>query len=195
MRQLPALANWLLQNFVSREALAGDLAEEYAAGRSHTWCLKQVFLAVVVDAWSEIRTHKLLTSRAIAVGVTFLIAWITAFHYSTWWTTLAASPDKTSSVAFWAIPFAGYFASGWLVGLFHRPSMVFAFLMALLVLCAIGDWPVVSSWFPRIVSPMASFGALAIAGISSSVFVRSLVSRPRRVPPSDRVRRATSATQ
>lgn len=53
MRKPPPLADWLLKRFVSgyrREALLGDLLEEYQAGRTPGWYWRETIVAVLVCA-------------------------------------------------------------------------------------------------------------------------------------------------
>jgi hypothetical protein len=50
-RSPPGLATWLLRHFASdyqRDALVGDLIEQYHQGRGRYWYWKQVFVALVV---------------------------------------------------------------------------------------------------------------------------------------------------
>lgn len=56
----PALANWLFEHLTRREhreALAGDLLEEYNRRRSATWYWRQVGIAVAVDFFTECRSR------------------------------------------------------------------------------------------------------------------------------------------
>src|SRR5271163_4974008 len=54
----PALALWLLEHWGSPyhgESLAGDLIEQYQAGRSRGWCWKQVIAAILIARWRFMR--------------------------------------------------------------------------------------------------------------------------------------------
>src|SRR5215472_15170633 len=65
----PELAKWVFEHFGSaNEALAGDLIEEYAQGRSAAWYWRQVLIAVLIGCSNQVRRHKLLTVRAVIVG-------------------------------------------------------------------------------------------------------------------------------
>lgn len=65
----PKTATWLLKKFgCNNEALAGDLIEEYRAGRSAAWYWRQVLTAIPVGLSKEVWGHKLLALRAIATG-------------------------------------------------------------------------------------------------------------------------------
>lgn len=57
----PRAALALLRRYLpDNEALAGDLVEAFAAGRSRTWFWRQVLLAVAIHAWQPSdRTHPL----------------------------------------------------------------------------------------------------------------------------------------
>jgi len=72
-RRVPAVATWFLDRFgVARQndALIGDLAEEYQAGKSRAWYWWQALVAIAVGVVRDVRRHKLLALRSIA------LAWI-----------------------------------------------------------------------------------------------------------------------
>jgi len=80
-RKVPAFATWLLERFgVKRqnEALMGDLAEEYQAGKSPMWYWWQTLVAIWVTAVRDVREHKLLALRAVAMTwiLCRLFAWL-----------------------------------------------------------------------------------------------------------------------
>src|SRR5262249_16443622 len=128
-RKVPVFATWLLERFgVQRqnEALMGDLAEEYQAGKSWAWYWWQTLVAIAVATIRDVREHKLLALRAVAVG---WILWrtfplILSYVESTYiyprgihW-----SPESIvgfySGVVFWR--FIQWVLIGWLVGRAHR---------------------------------------------------------------------------
>jgi hypothetical protein len=60
-KQAPILAAWMLDRLVPgglNEALEGDLLEELASGRSHSWYWRQVSSAIAVAWRSEISGHR-----------------------------------------------------------------------------------------------------------------------------------------
>lgn len=73
----PTLATRLLEWLVSgphREAIVGDLIEQYRQGRSGRWYWRQVLLAVVVDVAKELRDNKLLAACSVATGLAIYLA-------------------------------------------------------------------------------------------------------------------------
>ena len=63
----------MLTHFGRNEVLAGDLVEEYRQGRTVAWYWRQVLVAILVGCGNEVRTHKLLTMRAVITGWAALI--------------------------------------------------------------------------------------------------------------------------
>jgi len=83
-RRPPALAIWLLLRFLRgrrREALIGDLGEEYRHGRSPTWYWRQALLAIVADLreqpprWFRLGTLRLLLVACVIVGASLDAKW------------------------------------------------------------------------------------------------------------------------
>jgi hypothetical protein len=119
---LPRLASWLLRRLTSgpnREALIGDLDEQFARGRSSAWYWRQVVSAIVVGVTRDLRQHQLLAIRSVILTWVVVIAWVE----STWTLYLWVS-DRwvyawvNHSVAlfeFW-IPFGGGLCIIWCVG-------------------------------------------------------------------------------
>jgi len=70
----PVLASWLLQRFGVNESLVGDLAEQHRRGRSTAWLWRQALIAITLTMLQDIRAHKVLATRAIAVG--WLTEWL-----------------------------------------------------------------------------------------------------------------------
>lgn len=70
-KEPPRLPTWLLQHLgcgSDNDAVLGDLAERYRQGKTSFWYWKEVAVAIVVSAFNDIRSHKLLTLRAMIVG-------------------------------------------------------------------------------------------------------------------------------
>jgi hypothetical protein len=129
----PVVATWLLDRLTSgpaRDALAGDLIEQYRQGRSRAWYWWQVLVAIVVATIREVRLHWIIAIRALVIGWGVLIglaAFIAphvvapAFRFlnnrglmmSQWrvhyyWDLM------------WAIDCAEGLIAGWIVGRAHR---------------------------------------------------------------------------
>jgi hypothetical protein len=76
----PALATWLFESLTRREhreALAGDLLEEYNRRRSDTWYWRQVLAAVVANFRTELRSRRV--SVVFALVVCGVIPWTQLF--------------------------------------------------------------------------------------------------------------------
>jgi hypothetical protein len=70
-RDPPRIAAWFLAAFgcsPHNEAIAGDLAECYRAGRSRTWYWWQTLVAIVLGLSQEASRNKLLAARCIGAG-------------------------------------------------------------------------------------------------------------------------------
>jgi hypothetical protein len=132
----PIVATWVLTHFGNRnEVLAGDLIEEYRRGRSAAWYWRQVVVALLVGGGKEIRTHKLLTVRALVTGWAALIFssyLITIPLYKLYWRVLGGLGLRPLRFWWWhyytypvvLVPCIGGFLSGWLAARFHRTHRV-----------------------------------------------------------------------
>ena len=134
--QPPIVATWVLTHFGSmNEVLVGDLIEEYGRGRTVAWYWRQVIVAILVGCGNEIRTHKLLTVRAVITGWAalilsgYLISLPVYKLYSRALLALGLGPlwfwwwhYYTYPIIF--VPCIGGFLSGWLVARFHRTYRV-----------------------------------------------------------------------
>jgi hypothetical protein len=124
-RKVPACATWLLERFgVKRqnEALIGDLAEEYQAGKSCMWYWWQTLVAIWVTAVRDVREHKLLALRAVATGWILAKAFIWlkdyvifpfAPCYDHWGPSFRLAVAQMLILAQWVL-------LGWLVARAHR---------------------------------------------------------------------------
>jgi hypothetical protein len=150
----PAVATWLLEYVGSnqtREALAGDLVEQYGHGRSVGWYWRQVIAAIIVGNSKDIWEHKVLALRAILLGwagsyvldKVLGVAMIALLPSSMG--RLEVRPDHPfMSVMLSSLFLIGIVhnavvqaSTGWLVARFHRPyqtAMVLAFLASFLLL-------------------------------------------------------------
>jgi hypothetical protein len=64
----PALATWLLQRFGAKEALVGDLVEQYRKGRSAGWYWRQTMSGIISSFATEAWQHKALAIGVVAFG-------------------------------------------------------------------------------------------------------------------------------
>jgi hypothetical protein len=164
MISLPStvVGTWLLDRFCGEPAIAGDLLQEYRAGRSMGWYWREVVCALCVYSVSTIWEHKWLTIRAVATGWVFsMIVIRTGMReiVHPWWDGVAP-PALYPCIAY--VP---WLLNGWLVGRLHRPystAMVSAYAIWLVA---------------RSVGPIYSAGVDAVAGVQVSAFLWELSSR------------------
>jgi hypothetical protein len=124
-RKVPVFATWLLHRFgVQRqnEALMGDLAEEYRAGKSHMWYWWQTLVAIWVTVVRDVREHKLLALRAVAMGwilakafiwLKYYVIFPFAPYYDHWGPPFRLAVVQVLILAQWVL-------LGWLVARAHR---------------------------------------------------------------------------
>jgi hypothetical protein len=144
----PRLADRLLTRLLptSRtETLVGDLHEQYQRGRSRGWYWRQVIEVFVLSLARDLRSHKLLTLRALALGWAMLMLcnrfvlqplsridrWLfqtgLISHYVAWDGLVLAVFDALLVALVGAV-------CGWVVGWAHRAcSAPIAFAFALSV--------------------------------------------------------------
>ena len=148
--QPPRFASWLLTRFASgpqSESMMGDLVEQYRSGRSAAWYWRQVVSAVLAGAGRDLRTHKLLTLRAVAFGS--LLYFLLSFPVN--WLSVAARVRvigwlaETGRYSYWSVLLGAQLSSaifvylacvlsGWIVGRLHsRHSMAMVSVYALSV--------------------------------------------------------------
>lgn len=160
--QPPALATRLLAQLgpdPNHEALVGDLIEQYRAGRSRAWFWRQTAAALLRAMTGDLRSHKLLALRAIAVGWSLYFAFAFPVNYGsrllrgailTWLSEIGV---YSFSSTFWAtrlsstlLVYTACFAAGWLVARLHRRhalAMVCFFSASVLVV----EYTVISAGF------------------------------------------------
>jgi hypothetical protein len=82
----PKIATWLFDSFSDNKELAGDLIEEYRAGRSAAWYWMQVLLGVAVGLRQEILSHKFLAAKAVVTGwiALYVLVAISGRHNGAW---------------------------------------------------------------------------------------------------------------
>ena len=84
MRSSRTAVAWIFERLGLDVALAGDLMEEYARGRSTLWYWRQVLAAIWTGIWGAIFHHKLLAVRAVVTGCAvngvWLFLWLNFLH-------------------------------------------------------------------------------------------------------------------
>src|SRR6202008_4743928 len=63
-RQPPHLATLLIRHWTANDPLAGDLHEEYQAGRTDAWYWRQALAAVVAE-WRGMDIHELFAAKGL----------------------------------------------------------------------------------------------------------------------------------
>jgi len=123
MRSSHVIAVWLFERLGLDGALAGDLFEERARGRSTIWYWKQVLFAIWIGIWGAILSHKVLALRAVATGcavnAVWLFLWSKFLHLG-----LPVSPPHTKrlmieAVACLLIILLTQIVTGWIVARTH----------------------------------------------------------------------------
>jgi hypothetical protein len=154
-QQPPAMATWLIErlgNATTREAIVGDLIEQYRQGRPGLWYWRQVLGAIVREIARDAGSHKLLMLRAMALYflVMSLSAKVVRLAYSSlgiwmwnwtidygfdslrvWWFGRPEFPDPPRLL----MACVSSALAGWLVARSHRPHAP-----AMVCGCAIGVW-------------------------------------------------------
>jgi hypothetical protein len=129
---------WVFESLGLDLALAGDLIEESACGRSPIWFWRQVLLGIWVGVWSMVFDHKMLALRAILTGCAVNGIWLFL------WTQflrigLPAHPViSLEAVMTLSVILLTQIATGWIVARTHRPY-------AIPMVCAFALWLVL--WF------------------------------------------------
>jgi len=144
----PVTATWLLHNLgYTNDALNGDLMEEFLHGRSGTWYWRQVLFAIVVGFVKEVRSHKLLALRAVAVGWAASYVLIYGVELPLWRFYAKVLLRHGLEISVWwrhyylyPAPLVTFFlaaAAGWTVSRCHRAHR---FAMVLVFLTSIQLW-------------------------------------------------------
>ena len=150
--QPPRLASWLLHHLASspqRESLEGDLVERYHHGHSATWYWRQVLAAILVGVIRDLRDHKLLAIRAVAIGWLLVVLFSVPLN----WMSGAGRANlfewlvDTGRTSFWWVFWSGQLPyallacvacgiSGWIIARLHQGhalAMVSAFAAVVVV--------------------------------------------------------------
>jgi hypothetical protein len=139
-RQRTPFAARLLERLIPSQdhtALLGDLQEERRRGRSTVWYIFQILAAIVVGCWRDIWTHRLLTLRAIGIGIAALVVYFYAagtllnflqrrlsdgILIGNHWIYWRERPQSWIFVRY-VVPVwlhGGFLFSGWVIGRLHR---------------------------------------------------------------------------
>ena len=183
MRDAPRLADRLLVHLLPpslAETVVGDLHEQYQRGRSRLWYWRQVLETVVLSLTADLRSHKLLTLRALALGWAMLVFCKHFFMSGLVSPYVAFSGPITALLV--ALVGAG---CGWTVGRTHRACAVpiaFAFALSVeaYVTMALGRWfyaHLTVVYWPGVVVRLSLTTILA----PLSILIGGLLSRPNGV--------------
>src|SRR5262245_10323200 len=145
IRSAPKPSIWLLHRCGVSESLIGDLIERHQLRRSRRWYWRQVLLTIVASSLQEIRAHKLLALRGVAVGMAVAWSVIQAtspariwLWTSVWNWTVENDLDTVRLILFspsrWILQFGvpgfALLFAGWMVARTHTPrgtAMALAF--------------------------------------------------------------------
>lgn len=124
----PVVASWLLERVVADPGLCGDLMEECRV-RGAFWYWKQTLMAVSVYPLSQIRAHKWLTARAIALGLAIWYVFNATLMKGVVrpWLDMDATGRRA---LYFGVMYALWLGNGWLIAKLHRPyssAMVLAY--------------------------------------------------------------------
>jgi hypothetical protein len=148
-RKIFARAEWLLERFgipQRDESLMGDLTEEYNAGRSGFWLLRQIVNAIATTVAHDIKHHWLLTARAVAMGWTLWFGCARIVSYF----SLVGRPVLWSRIEGIVIFTLWPAFIGWLVARAHRAEqaavvLAYAASLAIYDVCYIAiQWPAIN---------------------------------------------------
>ena len=155
--QPPRVAAWLFDRLASgpnREALMGDVVEQFRKGRSASWYWRQVICSILAATGRDVSGHKLLALRAVTVGLVSMwmfwalasvplrIIWVLSnggLYVGGHWMTLDYSWMHYRGYLALLLVVVGSAGSGWIVARLHRErqtAMVLAFLAAVVLAAA-----------------------------------------------------------
>lgn len=135
MRTSYAIAAWIFELLGLDDALAGDLLEEHALGRSGIWYWRQVLIAILISIYRDIRDHKVLALRAVATGCAINSLWILLVNFLHPWVPPLAVMRVNPLNHPLVMVILTQVATGWILARTHRPHeipMVVMFTISLL---------------------------------------------------------------
>jgi hypothetical protein len=186
MRSSYVTAAWLFERLGLDGALAGDLFEECARGRSTVWYWKQVMIACWIGIWTQIFGHKVLALRAVATGCAVNTVWLFLSSKFLHLGLPVLPPDTKrlmmESVACLLMILLTQTLTGWIVARTHRAHaipMVVVFVVWL-VLWYVGG--TLSDNEPRFLPHLARYLTPIFAEVSASSLEASLARAPRDRP-------------
>lgn len=138
MSSSDVVVSWIFDRLGVDVALAGDLREERAHGRSTIWFCRQVLIAICIGIGRPIFHHKVLALRALATGCAVNTVWLLLdpvvkfLHIG-----LPVRPEISfDSIGTLLIILLTQVTTGWIVARTHRRfpiPMVFVFVIWLVL--------------------------------------------------------------
>lgn len=125
-------------------ALAGDLLEERARGRSAIWYWRQVLTAIWIGIWTAIFQHKLLALRALATGCAINAVWLFLWLRFLLIALPVMPVFSMEAIASILTILFTQVATGWIVARTHRAQaipMVLVFMTWLVLWYVAGTYP------------------------------------------------------
>jgi hypothetical protein len=155
----PRLATWLLQKLAPEyraESFAGDLLEEFRAGKGNAWYWRQVLTAVLLNGWRFWNTAGLTFFAALAAG--WAVYWLGGFpmyyvrkfsvhvhHDVSWWLGLDTFAYRVAGLLMismtWAAVALLFTAQGYVIGSVHARFRKAALLVFFYVFTFAPHWP------------------------------------------------------
>ena len=137
MSSSDVVVSWIFDRLGVDVALAGDLREERAHGRSTIWFCRQVLIAICIGIGRPIFHHKVLALRALATGCAVNTVWLLLNPVKFLHIGLPVRPEISfDSIATLLIILLTQVTTGWIVARTHRRypiPMVFVFVIWLVL--------------------------------------------------------------
>jgi len=146
----PVFMIWLLERLSlrqHRDAMIGDLREQFHNGRSAWWFRRQVLMILLAGVAADIRAHWLLAVRAFIMACAaflLLAACSAALRYAVVvHGEIFGTPQPEilrQAVVYYALPFEivtclGFAVTGWLIATWHRDARV-----GVVIVSALAPW-------------------------------------------------------